>query len=117
MVKFLVRTGGFQTASDQGFLPIEVDHYFMLLDWTGREPCADKWGAIPEHVAPIVKQLGLHQSNWVETVRVGPGKESAPFLRIWGALLDRSLIRSSLSEAHFKSRLVVCFVRRERLGW
>jgi hypothetical protein len=22
-------------ASDQGFLPIQVDHYFMLLDWTG----------------------------------------------------------------------------------
>ncbi len=24
-------------ASDQGFLPIQVEHYFMLLDWTGRE--------------------------------------------------------------------------------
>jgi hypothetical protein len=41
----------------------------MLLDWTGRELRADKRGAIPEHLAPIVERLGLNQSNWVETVR------------------------------------------------
>ena len=56
-------------ASDQGFLPIQVEHYVMLLDWTGRELRADKRGAIPEHLAPIVERLGLNQSNWVETVR------------------------------------------------
>jgi hypothetical protein len=56
-------------ASDQGFLPIRVDHYFMLLDWTGRELRADKRGAIPDHLVPIMERLGLTQSNWVETVR------------------------------------------------
>ena len=56
-------------ASDQGFLPIQVEHYVMLLDWTGRELRADKRGAIPEHLAPIVERLGLNRSNWVETVR------------------------------------------------
>jgi hypothetical protein len=56
-------------ASDQGFLPIEVEHYVMLLDWTGRELRAEKRGAIPEHLAPIVDRLGLNRSNWVETVR------------------------------------------------
>ena len=56
-------------ASDQGFLPIEVEHYVMLLDWTGRELRADKRGAIPDHLAPIVDRLGLNRSNWVETVR------------------------------------------------
>jgi len=56
-------------ASDQGFLPIEVEHYVMLLDWTGRELRADKRGAIPDHLAPIVERLGLNRSNWVETVR------------------------------------------------
>jgi hypothetical protein len=56
-------------ASDEGFLPIQVEHYVMLLDWTGRELRADKRGAIPEHLAPIVERLGLNQSNWVETVR------------------------------------------------
>ena len=44
-------------------------HDFMLLDWTGRELRADKRGAIPEHLAPIVERLGVNQSNWVETVR------------------------------------------------
>ena len=56
-------------ASDQGFLPIQVEHYVMLLDWTGRELCADKRGAIPDHLAPIMDRLGLNRSNWVETVR------------------------------------------------
>jgi hypothetical protein len=56
-------------ASDQGFLPIQVEQYVMLLDWTGRELRADKRGAIPEHLAPIVERLGLNRSNWVETVR------------------------------------------------
>ena len=56
-------------ASDQGFLPIQVEHYAMLLDWTGRELRADKRGAIPDHLAPIMERLGLTRSNWVETVR------------------------------------------------
>jgi hypothetical protein len=56
-------------ASDQGFLPIQVEHDVMLLDWTGRELRADKRGAIPDHLAPIVERLGLNRSNWVETVR------------------------------------------------
>jgi hypothetical protein len=41
----------------------------MLLDWTGREIRADKRGAIPDHLAPIIERLGLNRSNWVETVR------------------------------------------------
>jgi hypothetical protein len=56
-------------ASDTGFLPIQVEHYATLLDWTGRELRADKRGAIPEHLAPIMERLGLDRSNWVETVR------------------------------------------------
>jgi hypothetical protein len=56
-------------ASDQGFLPIQVEHYFTLLDWTGRELRADRRGAIPDHLAPIMERLGLNQSNWVETLR------------------------------------------------
>jgi REP element-mobilizing transposase RayT len=56
-------------ASDQGFLPIQVEHYVMLLDWTGRELRADKLGAIPDHLAPIMERLGVNRSNWVDTVR------------------------------------------------
>jgi hypothetical protein len=71
-------------ASDQGFLPIQVDHYFMLLDWTGRQLRADKRGAIPEHLAPIVERLGVNPSNWVETVRG------------FGRLFKQAAARSSL---------------------
>ena len=56
-------------ASDRGFLPIEVEHYVIVLDRTGRELRAEKRGPIPDHLAPIVERLGLNRSNWVETVR------------------------------------------------
>jgi hypothetical protein len=56
-------------ASDQGFLPIEIKKYLMLLDWTGRELRQDKYGAIPDHLAPILDRVGLERSHWVETVR------------------------------------------------
>jgi hypothetical protein len=41
----------------------------MLLDWTGRQLRADKRGAIPDHLAPIMERQALNRSNWVETVR------------------------------------------------
>ncbi len=56
-------------ASDQGFLPVEIKKYLMLLDWTGRELRRDKRGAIPDHLAPILDRLGLERTHWVETVR------------------------------------------------
>jgi hypothetical protein len=56
-------------ASDQGFLPIDTQKYVMLLDWTGREIRANKCGAIPDNLAPILDRLGLDRSNWVKTVR------------------------------------------------
>ncbi len=56
-------------ASNQGFLPVEIKKYLMLLDWTGRELRRDKRGAIPDHLAPILDRLGLEQTHWVETVQ------------------------------------------------
>jgi hypothetical protein len=56
-------------ASDQGFLPIEINKYVMLLDWTGRELRRDKCGAIPGDLAPILERLGVDRANWVHTVR------------------------------------------------
>ena len=48
---------------------IQLSAYVMLLDWTGWELRANKRGAIPDHLVPIVDRLGLNRSNWVETVR------------------------------------------------
>jgi hypothetical protein len=52
-----------------GLFAIEVYGYVILLDWTGRELRADKRGAIPDHLAPIMERLGLNRLNCVETVR------------------------------------------------
>ena len=42
---------------------------YMLVDWTGREIRENKWGAIPDNLAPNLDRLGLDRSNWVKTVR------------------------------------------------
>ena len=46
-------------ASNKGFLSISVTDYLALLDWTGRSIRADKRGAIPDHLAPILSRIGL----------------------------------------------------------
>ena len=73
-------------ASDQGFLPIEVKKYVMLLDWTGRALRRDKRGAIPDDLASILDRLGVDQANWLHTVRrlrphVQAGGRSSEFAR------------------------------------
>jgi hypothetical protein len=80
-------------ASDQGFLPIQVEHYVMLLDGTGRELHADKRGAIPDHLAPIVDRLGINRSNWVEMVR-GFGRLFKQAAGRPGSLVDAAARRS-----------------------
>jgi hypothetical protein len=45
------------------FLPIEIDKYVMLLDWTGRELRRDKRGAIPDDLAPILDRLGVERTK------------------------------------------------------
>ena len=44
-------------ASNQGFLPLTLDDYLALLDWTGRVR-SDKRGAIPVQLRPIIERLG-----------------------------------------------------------
>jgi hypothetical protein len=55
-------------ASDKGLLPISLDDYLELLDWTGRQVRSDKPGAIPDHLAPILDRLHIHAEHWVQTV-------------------------------------------------
>ena len=56
-------------ASDRGYLPIELEKYLSLLDWTGRELRAESRGAIPGRLSPILDRLGLNGECWLETVR------------------------------------------------
>jgi hypothetical protein len=53
-------------ASDKGFLPMPLEKYIQLLDWSGREIRSDKRGSIPTELAPIFERLGLPVEYWME---------------------------------------------------
>ena len=55
-------------ASDKGLLPISLENYLELLDWTGRQVRADKQGAIPAHLASILDRLHIRVDHWLETI-------------------------------------------------
>jgi REP element-mobilizing transposase RayT len=55
-------------ASNRGYLPIELESYLSLLDWTGRELRAGSRGTIPGRLSPILERLGLNDECWLETV-------------------------------------------------
>ena len=55
-------------ASNEVLIQMDVDDYLRLLDWTGRELRADKPGAIPNHLAPILQRLDIEESRWLATV-------------------------------------------------
>ncbi len=60
-------------ASDRGFLPLTLDDYLSLLDWTGRQLRRD-WrhaghgGVIPDHLAPILTRLAIRPEGWLDLV-------------------------------------------------
>lgn len=60
--------GSGRRASLKGFLAISLAHYLELLDWTGRQWCADKIGSIPDHLAPILTRIGLDTLGWCDVV-------------------------------------------------
>ena len=61
-------------ASNKGWLPLSLAEYLSLLDWTGREILADKRGAIPNTLAPILLRLGLTRDDF-ESVISGFSKD------------------------------------------
>jgi hypothetical protein len=54
-------------ASDKGLLPIKLEQYLELLDWTGQLH-ATRIGAIPQHFAPILDRLGINRGLWMDLV-------------------------------------------------
>ena len=55
-------------ASDRGFLPMTLEDYLSLLDWTGRQSRPDKRSSIPDHLQPILSRLNIRASSWLDTV-------------------------------------------------
>lgn len=55
-------------ASDKGILPLCLEKYLELLDWTGRQVRSDKRGAIPDSLAPILDRLQIAREQWLDAI-------------------------------------------------
>jgi hypothetical protein len=58
-----------QRASNRGFLPMGLDDYLRLLDWTGRQVRREKQGSIPADLAPILERLKIVPGIWSAMVQ------------------------------------------------
>lgn len=56
-------------AGNKGCLPMSLDDYLKLLDWTGRQFRTDKRGAIPAACAPILERLDCSEETWFDLVK------------------------------------------------
>jgi REP element-mobilizing transposase RayT len=55
--------------SDKGCLPMSLDEYLSLVDWTGRQYRKDKTGKIPEECLPIFQRLRCDGETWMDWVK------------------------------------------------
>jgi hypothetical protein len=55
-------------ASSKGCLPMTLDDYLKLLDWTCRQIRKDKAGHIPDDCAPVLEHLQCSPETWVDYV-------------------------------------------------
>ena len=46
-----------------------LEFYLDLLDWTGRNLASGKRGAIPDHLEPILKRIGIVSSGWCDLIQ------------------------------------------------
>jgi len=65
---------GSPRVSNKGFLPMTLDEYLALLDWTGRQLRDGKRGAIPADLAPILERLQIESASWLDAVSCYDGK-------------------------------------------
>ena len=56
-------------ASNKGCLPMSLETYLKLVDWTGRQFRKDKPGRIPESCLPILERLQCSPETWLDYVR------------------------------------------------
>jgi hypothetical protein len=60
--------GGFR-ASDKGFLPMSVEDYLELVDWTGRQIVRGRaGGTIPAELPSILSRVGIGDRDWLPLV-------------------------------------------------
>jgi REP element-mobilizing transposase RayT len=56
-------------ASDNGFLPMSLDEYLSLVDWTGRQIHRRSTRRIPSQLKPILERLKVIPECWLQTVK------------------------------------------------
>ncbi|MFO7906183.1 MAG: hypothetical protein R6U98_26230 [Pirellulaceae bacterium] len=61
------RTG--RRASDMGILPMSLNSYQRLLDWTARLIHSGERSTIPKDLAAILDHMNIEQEAWLDTVR------------------------------------------------
>ncbi|WP_372719567.1 transposase [Novipirellula sp.] len=54
--------------SDKGFLPMSLEDYLEMLDWTARQIAPGKRGFTPAETPPVLQRLGLDSGTWCELV-------------------------------------------------
>lgn len=87
-------------ASDKGLLPIPLEKYLELVDWSGRQLRTDKRGAIPDDLASILERLGISSGSWLEGIEgfgsrfgkvVGGAKQVLAHARQFGRHWNRGI--------------------------
>ena len=63
-----VGSGRARRASDRGLLPMTLQSYLELLDWTGRQLRAGPQGVIPQGLESMLDRLQVSAESWLETV-------------------------------------------------
>ncbi|MGM0485142.1 MAG: hypothetical protein ACQESR_00065 [Planctomycetota bacterium] len=61
------RTG--RRASDMGILPMSLDSYQRLLDWTARLIQSGERSTIPKDLAAILDHMNIEEQAWLDTVQ------------------------------------------------
>jgi hypothetical protein len=82
-------------ASDKGFLPIELDEYLRLAEWTARQTRRGCEGPIPAAIDRLLVDVGISARDWLPLV----ARFGRLFRRVAGG--TRSPIRSRTSW-HFR---------------
>lgn len=50
-------------------LPVRLNDYIELVEWTGKQVRPDKRGAIPKHMPSILQQLRISEKRWTTQVK------------------------------------------------
>lgn len=86
--------------SDKGFLTLQPEAYFELLDWTARQIVDGKSGSTPTETPPVLQRLGLQPSSWCELVM----RFEESFCHLAGRCDRIDAVRSHCTQRRFRVR-------------